>query len=248
MLSPLGPALANFFVAYYEEKLFSQTQKPPTLHFRYVDHTFAIFDHEAEADEFLTKLNYLYPSLRSAFEKEKCVPFLDVYVEKTDIGFETSVYRKPTLTGQYLRWESFSPLKRKISPTSILVHQVLIVSTKRRLDEKIERIKKILLDSGYLKNVINAHITKKIAQLSTLQRFGPEKYPVYLRVPYIYVSHPQASKKKSKPPWKAATVPSAPAWSLRQSVCCLWPAKMFYQPLRKVLSYMNISATVIVGT
>ena len=51
----LVPALANVFVKYYEEKLFSQTQKPPT-YFRYVDHAFAIFDHEAEADEFLTKL------------------------------------------------------------------------------------------------------------------------------------------------------------------------------------------------
>ena len=116
MGSPLGPALANIFVGYYEEKLFSQTQKPPT-YFRYVDDTFAIFDHEAEADEFLIKLNCLHPSLKFTFEKEKgkCLPFLDVYVKRTDVGLETSVYQKPTFTGQYLRWESFSLLKRKIS-------------------------------------------------------------------------------------------------------------------------------------
>ena len=76
---PLCPALANIFVEYYEEKLFSQTQKPPT-YFRYVDDTFAIFDHEAEADEFLTKLDCLHLSLKFTFEKEKgkCLPFLDV--------------------------------------------------------------------------------------------------------------------------------------------------------------------------
>ena len=104
MGSPLGPALGSIFVGYYEEKLFSQTQKPPT-YFRYVDDTFAISDHEAEADEFLTKLNCLHPSLNFTFkkEKEKCLPFLDVYVERTDVGFETSVYRKPTFTGQHLR-------------------------------------------------------------------------------------------------------------------------------------------------
>ena len=34
MGSPLGPTLANIFVGYYKEKLFSQTQKPPT-YFRY---------------------------------------------------------------------------------------------------------------------------------------------------------------------------------------------------------------------
>ena len=86
-------------IEYYEEKLFSQKQKPPT-YFRYVDDTFAIFDHEAEADKFLTKLNCLHPSLKFTFEKEKgkCLPFLDVYVERTDVGLETSVYRKPTFT------------------------------------------------------------------------------------------------------------------------------------------------------
>ena len=105
---PLSLALANIFVGYYEKKLFSQTQKPPT-YFRYVDDTFAIFDHEAEADGFMTKLNCLHPSLKFTFEKEKgkCLPFLDVYVERTNIGFKTSVYRKPTFTGQYLRWEFF---------------------------------------------------------------------------------------------------------------------------------------------
>ena len=30
MRSPLGRALTKIFVGYYEEKLFSQTQKPPT--------------------------------------------------------------------------------------------------------------------------------------------------------------------------------------------------------------------------
>ena len=163
MGSPLGPALANIFVGYYEKKLFSQTQKPST-YFRYVDDTFAIFNYEAEADEFLTKLNCLHPPLKFTFEKEegKCLRFLDVFVEKTDIGFETSVYRKPTFTGQHLRWESFSPLKRKTSLTSTLVHRGPIICTKRRLNGEIERIKKKLLDNGYPKNVINAQITKKL--------------------------------------------------------------------------------------
>ena len=41
---------------YYEKKLFSQLQKPST-YIRYVDNMFAIFNHEAVADEFLNKLN-----------------------------------------------------------------------------------------------------------------------------------------------------------------------------------------------
>ena len=102
--------------------------------------------------------------------------------KKTGIGFETSVYRKPTFTSQYLNWESFSPLKGKISLISTLMHRALMICTNYRLKGKIEQIKKILLDNSYPKNVINAQIAKKIAQFSTLQQFGPEKRPIYLRV------------------------------------------------------------------
>ena len=91
MALSLGPALANTFVGYYEEKVIFFKRR-----------SLKIFDHEAEADEFLTKLNCLHPSLKFTFEKEKdkCLPFLDV--NRTDVGFETSVYWKPTFTGQYL--------------------------------------------------------------------------------------------------------------------------------------------------
>ena len=181
MGSPLGPALANIFDGYYEVKLFSQTQKPPT-YFRYVD-TFAIFNHE-----------------------------------------------------------SFSSPKLKISLISTLVHRALMICTKRRLNEEIERIKKILLDNGYPRNVINTQIAKKIARFYTLKRFGPEKCPVYLRVLGL-VSPPQTWKKKSKPPWKAAMVPLAPAWSYVNAHAACGP-----QGCSTCYSYMNINATVIVGT
>ena len=60
-----------------------------------------------------------------------------------------------------------------------------MICTKRRYNREIERIKQILLDNGYPKNIINTQITKKMAQFSTLKRFGPEKCPVCLRVPWI---------------------------------------------------------------
>ena len=69
-----------------------------------------------------------------------------------------------------------------------------MICTKHRLNEETERIKKILLDNGYPKNVINTQITKKIAQFSILKRFGTEKCPVYLRVPWI--GEPSTNLKK----------------------------------------------------
>ena len=186
MGSPLGPALVNIFVGFYEEKLFSQILKPST-YFRYVNDTFAIFRNKEESENFFNQLNCLHSSLKFTFEKEKnnCLPFLDVYVDQTVTGFETSVYRKPTFTGQYLCWESFNPTKQKTNLISTLIHRALMICTKSKLNEEIKHIKNILLDNGYPESIIDSNISKKIAPFFMPKRFGPEKYPMYLRVPWI---------------------------------------------------------------
>ena len=115
MGSPLGPAVANIFVGCYECRLFDNTVKPG-VYFRYVDDTFVIFRSELDCGYFHEKLNLLHPALNFTVEKEQnnSLSFLDVLVEKEGTGFLTSVYRKPTFTGQYIRWNSFSPKSRKI--------------------------------------------------------------------------------------------------------------------------------------
>ena len=128
MGSPLGPALANIFVGYQEAKLFN-IAKRPLVYFRYVDDTFAVFNNEEDCNNFFIQLNSLHPSLRFTYEKESnhSLPFLDVLVERHDSEFLTSVYRKPTFTGQYLRWNSFSPQKRKINLIGTLVHRAFMI-------------------------------------------------------------------------------------------------------------------------
>ena len=185
MGSSLGPALANIFVGYYEKKLFSEISKP-AVYFRYVDDTFVIFQNEKETEEILIRLNGLHSSLQFTFEKEKnnSLPFLDVHVEHTKDSYETKVYRKPTFTGQYLRWESFTPIKRKASLVSTLVYCALKICSKSKLKEEINRIKEILLDNEYPEDFVLKQISKKITQFSPPKRFGPDKCPVYLRVTY----------------------------------------------------------------
>ena len=41
------------------------------------------------------------------------------------------------------------------------------------------------MDNGYSESIIDSNISKKIAQFSMPKRFGFEKFPVYLRVPWI---------------------------------------------------------------
>ena len=161
--SPLGPALVNIFVGYYE-KLFFEISKP-VVYFRYVDDTFVIFQNEKELEEFLIRLNSLHFSLQFTFKKKNnSFPFLDVHVEHTKGSYETKVYRKPTFTGQNLCWEFFTPMKRKASLLSTLVHRDLKICFKSKLKEEINRIKEILLDNGYPENFVFKQISKKIMQ------------------------------------------------------------------------------------
>ena len=113
--SPLSPALANIFAGYQEAKLFN-IAKRPLVYFRYVDDTFVVFNNEEECNTFFIQLNSLHPSLRFTYEKEsnRSLPFLDVLVERHDSEFLTSVYRKPTFTGQYLLETLLAPRNGKL--------------------------------------------------------------------------------------------------------------------------------------
>ena len=141
MGSLFGPALANIFVGYQETKLF-KIAKRPLVYFRYVDDTFAVFNNEKDCNTFLTHLNFLHPSLRFTYEKESnhSLPFLYVLVERHDLDFLTSEYRKPTFTGQYLCWNSFCPKKQKINLIGTLVHRAFIICSKSKLDSELDKI------------------------------------------------------------------------------------------------------------
>ena len=138
MGSPLGPSLANIFVGYYESKLFQTTSKPE-MYYRYMDDTFVVFSNKYESNLFLDSLNSLHPSLRFTFEKESnlALPFLDVLVEKSPFKFITSIYRKPTFTSQYIRWNSFNPRKRKTNLILTITHRALAIRSPERLPSEI---------------------------------------------------------------------------------------------------------------
>ena len=184
MGSPLGPALANIFVGHQEQKLFNVVSRP-LAYFRYVDDTFAVFRNEEECNAFLSHLNSLHPSLRFTHEKESnhALPFLDVLVERRDSEFATSVYRKPTFTGQYLRWNSFSLHKRKINLIGTLVHRAFMICSKGKLDPEFDKILSILLENGYPENLIKSTIKRKLQQLNLNPVPTVKKCPVYLHIP-----------------------------------------------------------------
>ena len=169
MGSPLGPSLACIFAGYYESKLFQTTSKP-AMYYRYMDDTFVVFNNKDECDLFLGSLNSLYPSLRFTFEKQfnLALPFLDVLIEISSSKFITSIYPKPTITGQYLRWNSFSNRKSKTNLILTLTHLALAICSPERLPSELDKIKFILLANGYPEHVIKSFMAKKMKQFHAL--------------------------------------------------------------------------------
>ena len=186
MGSVLGPTMANIFVGFHEERLLSGPIKP-LVHFRYVDDTFCLFNNQTEANTFFSLLNGMHPALKYTYEGEcdSSLAFLDVLVTKTSSSYHTSIYRKPTFTGLYTRWDSFCPKKRKINLIWTLAHRALMICSKLKLDEELETITDILSKNGYPLDVIRSTIQKKLTEFSRIKENKVAKCPIYLRLPWL---------------------------------------------------------------
>ena len=155
--------------------------------YRYKDNTFVVISNEDKFGLFLNSLNSLHPILRSIFEKESnlALQLLDVLAEKSPSNFITSIYRKLTFIGQYFRWDSLSPQKRKTNLILTLTHRALAVCFPERLPSELDKIKFILQTNGYPEHFIKSFMAKKMRQLHALPKFGSETFPVYLRLPLL---------------------------------------------------------------
>ena len=185
MGSPLGPALVNIFVGYYESKLFKEISKL-AVYCRYVDYTFSLFHKETEFQKFLICLNSLHPSkFTNEIESNSSLPFLDVLVTKSNNKFITSGYRKPTFTGQHTHWNSFRPKQRKTNLINTLTHRALKICSKSTLKQELDNIRSILVQNDYPEFLIDSRISKKLLRFQQSTKEGPKKCPVYLKLPWI---------------------------------------------------------------
>ena len=158
---------------------------PPLTYKRYVDDT-SFFHSCDEFNNFLVKLNHLHPSLKFIYETERddMLPFLDVLVHEHADHFSTSVYRKPTFKGLYMRWNSFSPSSRITNLIKCLTHRAVKLCSPVHLANEISNIKKIFLDNGFPDYVVNTSISNKLASMAVEPKFGPRQCPIYVRLPW----------------------------------------------------------------
>ena len=111
MGSPLGPVIANVFMAELEQTILPNLIEDVKFWKRYVDDTFA-FVKQDRIHAVLDCLNSYHPSIQFTHEMEEDgrIAFLDVMVTtREDRGFQTEIHRKKTDTNLYINWCAFAP-------------------------------------------------------------------------------------------------------------------------------------------
>ena len=61
----------------------------------------------------------------------------------------------------------------------------LMTCSKTKLGSELDTIKELLIENEYLEDVLFSCSNKKLANVATEKAFGPEKSPVYLKLPLI---------------------------------------------------------------
>ena len=124
MGSSLGPVLANIIMTELEKKVLPKMIAEGAIKFyiRYVDDTLVLIK-EDKINEVLQSFNAFDKNLKFTVDsfEDGIVHFLDILVHSNG---DTDVYSKPTNTGQYTHFDSYTPWGYKISWARALFNRV----------------------------------------------------------------------------------------------------------------------------
>ena len=169
---------------------------------RFVDDTFVVIN-KAHKEEFLTHINSVDSNIQFTSEEpgpEGSLPFLDILITPDEEGrLETTVYRKPTHTDQYLQLDSHHPISSKYSVVGTLYHRAkTICSNNQRLQQEDDHLTKALGNCNYPRWALNRvkirmnNAAHKKKNRTTQQNNTPKPY---ITVPY-YRGLSESVKKK----------------------------------------------------
>ena len=115
-----------------------------------MDNTFTLHQ-KYDVSEFTEHINNIDSNINFTMEEpdNKTIAFLDTKVTvKNDGSTKIQVYRKPTLTNQYLIWDSNHPMEHKRSVIRTLLRRAVVSEEQDKREEK-EHVRKVLKRSGY---------------------------------------------------------------------------------------------------
>ena len=110
---------SEIYMQLLETTAITTADHPPKVCERHVDDVFSIV-RKAYLQEILDHINNFHPQTQFTNEEENnsALPFLDTLVQRNyDKTISVKIYRKPTLTNQYLKYTSLiQHLQNKVSP------------------------------------------------------------------------------------------------------------------------------------
>ena len=155
-----------------------------------MDDTFALFTSQIAADSFLEYINQLHGNIKFTieYETENKLPFLDVLIERGELGFTTGVYRKPTFTGLGTNFYSCCSFNFKLNSISTLLYRAYnITSNWENFHKEIDFLSEFFKNNFYPDFLFNNFISKFLDN-----KFRPPspiptvpKLPMYAAVPFI---------------------------------------------------------------
>ena len=165
---------------------------------RYVDDIFSTLNDNADADTILQYLNSQHPNIKFTIEFEEGgkLPFLDTSVYRAVDSYRTTIYRKKTFTGVYLKWSSLTTRKYKVGLIYCLLNRAwkICADTVER-EKEINNIRAILAMNEYPEKVVEREIEKftrnhqespetTSSQAQAEKVIGPEQLKRYMVLPY----------------------------------------------------------------
>ena len=192
MGSPLGPSLANAFLCFHETIWLNDCPEDfkPVHYRRYVDDIFALFRSPDHLEKFTSYLNSKHKNIKFTYEKESndSLPFLDILISRSENGFKTSVYHKPTFSGVYSNFNSFIYDQYKIGLIFTLLFRTFsIVSDFSRFHTEVSHLKDILRKNAFpiklVDNCIKTFLNKKF--LHTPVALTVDKKELSITLPYL---------------------------------------------------------------
>ena len=170
MGSPLGPALANAFLAHHEVDWLDgcPLSYAPLFFARYVDDIFLLLRSSEHIVPLAKYFSSKHPNIKFTYELESnnTIPFLDVNVFRDATMFSSTVHRKDTFSGVYTNSASFMPDAYKRGLISTLLHRAfMICSSYKSFHNEIENLKKIFSKNGYRTRFVDKCIFRFLNKL-----------------------------------------------------------------------------------
>ena len=165
MGSPLGPALANAFLAHHETVWLEECPLAfaPIFFARYVDDIFVLLRSNDHASKLADYFSSKHRNIKFTFELENnnILAFLDVNVYRDANKFSSTVHRKDTFSGVYSNFRSFMPETYKRGLVSTLLYRAYMISSSfQSLHKEVENLKKIFSKNAYPTKFVDKCVLK----------------------------------------------------------------------------------------